>query len=345
MNRSTRPRLALVALGAALAVGGTRDSTASEPVTAEPARPVFDDAFWRLWGDGRAELAGYELIYDRYGEPRRGTAVTVFVTETFAGPPRVKHERASRPEGHTFPVMKLNLMQDFPTGIYDYHLMTSTFVALGDSAFSRSGAPTKISFSSQEWCGQVYSQLLFDAEEVRYQSHSYFDGEADAADVLDLPADGLAEDALLPWARGMTAPLLQPGESRAVRLLRSLERSRLRHLPSEWLPATLHRSASPEQIRVPAGVFEVDRLDVRIEPPATQATYPPESRRAEPTTRSWTFLVERAPARRVVRWERSDGTTAELLGEARLPYWELNGAGLESEVERLGLTPRPPRTP
>ena len=40
-----------------------------------------------------------------------------------------------------------------------------------------------------------------------------------------------------------------------------------------------------------------------------------------------------------------DGEHAELLGSDRLAYWELNHPGDESALEKLGLTPRPPRTP
>jgi hypothetical protein len=35
--------------------------------------------FWQRWGDGRAELAGYDLTTPRYGALRKGVAVTIFV--------------------------------------------------------------------------------------------------------------------------------------------------------------------------------------------------------------------------------------------------------------------------
>ena len=47
---------------------------------ARAAAPVFDDAFWRQWGDGQSELAGYDLTFSRYGTVRQGTAVVIFVT-------------------------------------------------------------------------------------------------------------------------------------------------------------------------------------------------------------------------------------------------------------------------
>ena len=47
-------------------------------------KPDFGSQFWKLWGDGNAELAGYDLTYSRYGQLRSGTAVSIFVTEDFS---------------------------------------------------------------------------------------------------------------------------------------------------------------------------------------------------------------------------------------------------------------------
>lgn len=307
--------------------------------------PDYGETFWSHWGDGRAELAGYDLRYTRYGESRRGTAVAIFVTESFSSSDRVKHEDPRRAESDVFPVLKLNLMQDFATGVYDYNLMTSTFVTLRAVGGRPAGLPTKVTFSSQEWCGQVYAQLLFDQDGVRHDSHSYFDGEADQRQKLDYPAEGLAEDALLLWSRGLAAPTLRPGESRRVRLLRSVETARLDHLPVAWLEAEIARDAEPGQIRVPAGDFAVDVLRVSIEPTSTERTYPPTRPRLELPARDWVFYVEQAAPHRLIKWTRSDGVQAELLQSARLPYWTLNGPGFEKSLQDLGLRPRPPRTP
>nr|MCU0229429.1 hypothetical protein [Bryobacterales bacterium] len=185
----------------------------------------YDAAFWKVWGDGQAELAGYSLRTMRYGQPREGTAVTIFVTEPFSNEARVKADAGKHSPADEFPVMKLNLMEDFPTGIYDYNVMTSVFVALRAVNGRPAGRATKISFSAQEWCGQVYQQLLFDESKVRSTLHSYFDGEGDASSELPAPRDGISEEELLFWARGMAAPFLNPGESRSLPLLGSLKRA------------------------------------------------------------------------------------------------------------------------
>ena len=307
--------------------------------------PNYDDAFWKHWGDGRAELSGYELSYERYGERREGTAVAIFVTETLAETPRVKSENPDRPQSETFPVIKLNLVQDFPTGVYDYSLMTSAFVALAEHGGRPRGAATKVSFSAQEWCGHVYAQLVFDAQRVALDSHSYFDGEADERLELDASAGGVAEDALPIWARGLAAPRLEPGESREVPLLRSLEIARLGHVAVNWDRATLSRSAAHHTVEVPAGTFEVETVTVEVAAAAVPGRYPPGRADERRVDRRWTFLVETAAPHRIVEWQRDDAVRARLLASERMPYWQMNGGDQTGALERLGLTARPPRTP
>lgn len=295
---------------------------------AAPSAPEFAAAFWKHWGDGRAELAGYDLVTPRYGAPRAGTAVAIFVTETFSNTLRVKADPGRHPKADEFPVMKLNLVQDFATGIYDYNLQTSAFVALAPANGRPAGAPTKVSFSSQEWCGNVYAQLLFDAGRARLASHSYFDGEADRAGTLACPADAVAEDALLVWARGLAWPRLSPGESVTLPLARSLREARLAHRPAAVGRARFTREAPPRGISVPAGTFEAEVATVAVE-----------------GGRTWTFWIERAEPHRVLRWETSDGEKADLLASDRLAYWQLNGPGGEAALAKLGLAPRAPRMP
>ncbi|MDX1584656.1 MAG: hypothetical protein R3338_13750, partial [Thermoanaerobaculia bacterium] len=85
----------------------------------EPAGLSFGEEFWSHWGDGKAELSGYDLDFPRYGEMRDGVAVLIFVTEPFTIEPRVKADGPNARTSTVFQVMKLNLVRDFPTGIYD----------------------------------------------------------------------------------------------------------------------------------------------------------------------------------------------------------------------------------
>src|SRR3954471_15567229 len=139
--------------------------------TASAARA---DDFWKHWGDGKAELDGYALVQPRYGQPRDGTAVLIFVTEDFSDSARVKADPGKHPPSDVYPVLKLNAVRDFQTGIYDYNLLTSVFARV------EGGFPVvKASFSAQEWCGHVYQQWLARGGRLAGVSHSYFDGEAD----------------------------------------------------------------------------------------------------------------------------------------------------------------------
>lgn len=325
MNRS-RAAIAAAMFVAALVIPWQTGCATS----ASPAPPmVFGDAFWKHWGDDRAELAGYDLTFPRYGEERPGgVAVAIFVTETFTNELRVKADPGKHLASDEYPVIKLNLVRDFPTGIYDYNLMTSTFVALKDVNSRPAGSPTKVSFSSQEWCGNVYSQLLFDADRMRSTLHSYFDGEADRQESIPAPTDAVSEDALLLWARGLAAPEVAPGESREVPMVRSLLTARLKHVPVVVERAKLSRSAATRKTTVPAGTFDTDVCTAAIE-----------------GGRTWTIDVEHAEPHRIVKWETSDGEKAELLAADRLSYWKMNGSQYRDAVKKLGLTPRPPRTP
>lgn len=329
MTRSLRLPIAAAAAALVLVLLAARGarSDAAGPASA-PAAPVFGDAFWKLWGDGKAELAGYDSTFPRYGQLRRGVAVTVFVTETFSNSLRVKADPGKHPKSDEFPVMKLNLVEDFSTGIYDYNLMTSAFVALTPVNGRPAGSATKVSFSSQEWCGNEYGHLLFDATSARLTSHSYFDGEADQSRVVPVPAGALAGDALLLWARGFAAPLLAPGERREVPLVQSIEAARLAHRHVEVLRATLERDAAPSRATVPAGTFDVERRSIEIA--------------GGPT---WRVAVEAAPPHRIIEWQTSDGQKASLLGSDRLAYWNMHGEGEQSALGRLGLTPRGARMP
>ncbi len=130
-------------------------SLAGFALLAAPA-PAFDfTPFWKHWGAGQAEISTYKLVTPRYGEKREGQAVLIYVTEDMSDTLRVKADPGKHPASDVFPALTLNHVRSFQAGIYDYRIMTSTFVRVAQ------GFPVaKISFTSQEWCGQVYHQLL-----------------------------------------------------------------------------------------------------------------------------------------------------------------------------------------
>ena len=313
-------------------VASCRSAPAPPPKSVEPASkaaspsPHFGAEFWKTWGDGQAEMSAYDLTFPRYGQQRRGVAVAIFVTETFSNSARVKSDPGRHAPADEFPVMKLNLVKDFQTGVYDYNNMTSTFVSLADVNGLAAGSPSKISFSSQEWCGHVYAQALFNRGGVELTSHSYFDGEADQRRGFAYEAKlSGAEDALQFWARGMAEPFV---DTAGIPVLGSLETARLLHRPLVWREASFTRAPATERVTVPAGAFETRRATVR-------ATGGSEFR----------YWVETAAPHRVIKWETSDGEKAEMLGSDRMKYWQMNGEGGEEALRRIGLTRRGLRMP
>jgi len=276
------------------------------------AAPSAAQDFWAHWGDGKAELNGYALKQPRYGAVRSGTSVLIFVTEDFSDSLRVKADPGKHPASDVYPVLKLNAVRDFPTGIYDYNVMTSTFLRIAP------GWPVaKVSFSSQEWCGHVWHQIVPRDGKLSGLFHSYFDGEADGAESLAFPQGGVLEDALPVMLRGWNGVYLEPGESRAVPLLPSLIWARLNHRPLAW---TIARGAGTRSVTVPAGRFEVTTYTV-----------------VTADGRKLVFEIETASPHRLIRQTGPDGEELTLKGSTRLPYWQLNAPGGELHLKDLGL--------
>jgi len=283
--------------------------------------------FWAHWGDGKAELDGYSLRILRYGEPREGRLVLIYVTEDQSGSARVKADPGKHPKSDVYPVLKLNALRKFQTGIYDYSTMTSVFVRIDNSV--RGGGPlAKLSFSSQEWCGHVYHQLLPQpGGRLVSVSHSYFDGEADEQRTLSIPggAAAMTEDELPLRLRSYAGQpdLLEPGERRTLVMTNSLLRVRLLHQPLALGQATIERSRTTEALKTPAGSFGVYTYVVTLSG-------------AEKSDRG-TFHVEAAPPYRLVHYRWESGEEATLLGSSRLPYWQLQHNGEEVLLKQLGL--------
>jgi len=136
---------------------------------------VFDSQQFRdYWHAGKAEVNAYDLIQSRYGESRTGKAVLIFVTEDLSKKSQVKLDN---PVGRNkINVLKMNFTKNFITGIYPYSMMLSVFTPVDHQ---KRPASLKASMSSQEWCGQVYTQLNLRGNRYAIQSHSYFEQEGD----------------------------------------------------------------------------------------------------------------------------------------------------------------------
>lgn len=283
-------------------------------VALSPAIAAADSPFWAHWSDGKAELNGYDLVQPRYGQMRTGKAVLVFVTEPFSRQRGVKVDRYDANNPDHFTALKLNHVRDFPTGVYDYNLMTSVFV---DPL--RAFAPVKVTFSGQEWCGHVFEDARFSANAAGQGTtsvvvNSYFEGETGAR---SLPVTQ-TEDALFIQLRGLMASALDT-EPKSMTALPAALMRRLKHVPAA--PGEIKISwAKPHAVTVPAGIFTVQ-----------SATW------TRPTGGACTLDVEVAYPHRITGWQCSDGEVAKLRGSTRLPYWKLHNAGDEKYLKELGF--------
>ncbi|HEU4365023.1 MAG TPA: hypothetical protein VFT13_06105, partial [Candidatus Krumholzibacteria bacterium] len=241
------------------------------------------------------------------------TAVMIFVTEPFSESKRVKADDAAANPADTFTALKLNLVRDFQTGIYDYNTMVSVFVR------AETMEPAKVSFSSAEWCGHVYTEMTFAQKSIRGTVASYFEGESGPIS-LARPRNGVGEDELFVALRGLRGDFLAAGATRTVPYLPGVLHARLAHKPLEWTQATITRAAASEKVTVPAGTFDAMRYDVKIA-----------------DGRAGTFFIESAYPHRIVRWSLPPDVSGELTGSARLEYWRLNAQGGESHLKDLGL--------
>jgi hypothetical protein len=288
------------------------------------AEPDFN----AYWHDGKAELDGYHLTAQRYAHPRAGRAVLIFVTEPFSASKHTKIEDASKLPPDALDVLKLNLVRQFQTGIYDYDTILSLFVKSDDLA------PLKSTFSASEWCGQVYEELNIRGNRLDQKFFSYFE-DASTAGVQDVPAGGVLEDELFILLRGLHGEFLKAGERRTVPMLESAFYRRLAHRKTAWAPAVIERTTETETVRAPAGSFAAVTYVVKTA-----------------DGRVGRFSVEQAHPHKVVRWSWAPppnappflgGTDAgELTGSARLEYWRLHDPGDEANLEKLGLSVRAP---
>ena len=122
--------LLLTACGADAAKKDTA-SAQQEDIGADTNPASLSEDFKAYWYQGKAEVSRYALTQARYGELRNGDAVMIFVTEDFLTDEQVKYEGGSN--GPRTGILKLNMLEQFNTGIYDYSLMTSVFTPVDGS--------------------------------------------------------------------------------------------------------------------------------------------------------------------------------------------------------------------
>jgi hypothetical protein len=262
-----------------------------------PLHSTFKD----YWFDGTAEISSYQLNQSRYGEPRQGQAVLIYVTEDFLTKEQVK---ANQKSNQSKLVLKLNRTKNFLTGIYPYSIMTSSFTYLEEQ-----DPLVKISTSVQEWCGQAYLQLN-KKNNLIVESHSYFEGEADQKINLK---NGLTEDEI--WHLVRTAPENLPlGQ---LKVLPALEYLRLSHKPIQFFDA-------------------IASLEVQETHSQYELKYPEINRKLVITFEKIS-PYQILGWEEIDLTHSENSTKARRIKTNKLPYWKLNHLGDERYRDSLGL--------
>jgi hypothetical protein len=307
-------KTSLITLSAFVLAIAAQSGCASGSATSGPASApaaTASSAFWKSWGDGNAELSGYAATVGRYGAPRKGTIVLIYVTEPMDRRVWIKDDAGDVPAADRVNVLKLNDVLKFQTGIYPYSVMTSVFAPV-DGLYAERFAPAKISFTSQEWCGQVWRRLLASPASYTDELRSYFHAEGEGYLTVATKPGTLYEDALLIQLRELDGPFAG-GKDWSGEIVPALWSSRKAHVPARPVPATIRR--------------EDARRDGR---PVTRFTLAYSG-----MTR--VFDVEKVAPHRILGWTTSDGDDVRLLKTARLPYWKLHDPGGERYLADIGL--------
>ncbi len=274
-------------------------------------RASASPAFWRQWGDGKAEMIGYDAIAPRYGHLRRAELALVYVTEPFSRRTLIKDDDARGAD--RMDVLKVNVSEKFLTGVYPYSVMTSVFCPT-DAIRGERFSPAKIALSAQEWCGHVYMGVWPDEREFALRGMSYFASEGDVDARVECPARALYEDALLVQLRELDGPF---NEGRAWEGAL---------VPALWRNRRSHRPLAPVSARITRADLDANttRFSLACDDGFTRE-----------------FDVEKSGDKRVTAWRSSDGARARLLRSTRMPYWSLHNPGDEARRAEFGLDPAP----
>ncbi len=162
-----------------------------------------DKDFHSYWYNHGAETTRFELEQSRYDEIRPGRAVLIFVTEPFLPDIQVKSDfEVSREK--SIPILKLNLIKRFNTGIYDYSIMKCVFTPI-PSEQQQLSKTLKVSTTRQDWCGHVYLQYNLDGDHYKIKQYSYFEKEGDKT--VNIPSVHLEDEI---WTRIRIDPKTLP---------------------------------------------------------------------------------------------------------------------------------------
>lgn len=275
-----------------------------------------DVATNKYWTQGKAEVNVYEVSQNRYRENHPGQLVSVFVTEDFLTEKQVKNESYSKPNSTW--ILKNIQLKKFTTGVYDYSLFSSVFTPIDRKKFPKS---LKVSASSQEWCGTIYTQfnLIFNTD-YKVEQRSYFENEGDISTRIKRP---ILEDEVFTVLR-MNPAFLKVGR---VQMIPAANYIQLKHLTLQSYEAKASLKAYIKEDLPGDNLMEYTIEYAQLK-------------------RTMRIVFENKAPYKVVGWfetfpsafDKKMRTTKVILKKQKmLPYWSQNSLKDAKLREELGL--------
>ena len=274
-------------------------------IVEKESKERIENDFNDYWYSGKAELNSYELKQSKYGEIRKGSVVLVFVTEPFSLSKQVKLDTPKKAGKDNVPVMKLNKIKKFTTGIYDYSIVSSVFTPVDISTYPNS---LKLNTSIQEWCGHTFTQLNLKNNNYKFQELSYFESVGDTK--RDIPV-ALLEEELMTRIR-LNRGELPLGE---LDMIFSITYGRFVHKELKATKAKISKKESEKTIS-----YTIDYLSY---------------------DREITINIQKEFPYKIISWKEDNGdgliTEARLKKSIREPYWSQKKVSDEGKRKELQL--------
>jgi len=278
---------------------GCRDPSA-RPADAPSSAPIVDESYLTgdQWNDGRAEVAFYRVqrTRDQYGRANDQQ----FVAGTYL----VKHrfspaEMTKKTDGSGTPSFKYAFFYELESGSYQYK---RNWVV---NARQEDLRPFKQSFTSFDWCSNLYRELAF-------------------------PLDGPVEYRMRSDDYGNSRPSFEVQEraypaAQLPLLVRGLDFSTADTLAFSVVVADSGATVSAQAvlrgvdtIETDAGTFDTERITVTYDEPVPSLI-------GEESANAETYWRRTGPERLLVRMEAVSGRyQMSLVEHLRTAYWEEN---------------------
>ncbi len=264
------------------------------------------ELFNEYWYKSQAEVSCYTLSQESFGELHYGDAVLVYTPEKISRSKQYKPDNSENSTKDQVDVLKVNAIRKFTTGMYDFSLMNTVFTP---TDLTKDPHSLKLTSSIQDWCGQVFYQLNWRANNYEAKSFSYLDGDDSKSSEVNTH---MIEDELWNLIR------INPS---------SIATRKVMMLPSVWFLNMKRKEMKPLE----AGIInsEIDDKVSQIE-----VVYPT-------IQRVLRIQYETKFPHKILGWEEKNGkdpmTKAKLKTTVQTPYWLQNKVSDKPSRDKLGL--------